>query len=142
MSFLDIRPLFTLSFWFKMVPDPLLPQFQWVFLVFFGLLIIASVVAGQVYKRKKDEFVLRFSAKYLKNWFLAAGITGFLLMFFSYERAMFLSSRFWYVIWFLSFGLWLYFIIKKIKALPEKEDGLKKKAQFDKYLPRTKSNKK
>ncbi|MFA5133240.1 MAG: hypothetical protein WC459_00305 [Patescibacteria group bacterium] len=138
MGFLDIRPLFTLGFWFKMVPDQLLPPFQWAFLVFFGLLILAGILADQVHKRRKDNFVLRFGAKYIKNWFLTAGIIGCLLLFFGYERAVFLSSRFWYLVWFISFGLWLYFVIKKIKSLPQKEEDLKKKAQFEKYLPKKK----
>lgn len=136
-----IKPLLAFSFWFKLAPDPLLPFFQMAFLIFFGLLVAAGIVAGQIYKKKKDNFVLRFAAKYLKNWLLAAGITGFLLLFFNYERAVFLSARFWYIAWFLSFGIWMFFIVKKIKTLPQKEDALRKKAQFDKYLPRTKSHK-
>lgn len=133
-----IQPLLTLSFWFKLAPDPLLPVFQWFFLIFFGFLILAGIVVSQIYKKKKENFILRFSAKYLKNWFLASGLTGFLLFFFSYERAVFLSARFWYVIWFLSFGAWLFFVIKKIKKLPQRAADLKKKAEFDKYLPKKK----
>jgi hypothetical protein len=133
-----IKPLLTLSFWFKMAPDPLLPFFQMAFLIFFGLLVVSGIIAGQIYKKKKENFVLRFAAKYLKNWLLTAGITGFFLLFFSYERAVFLSARFWFIIWFLGLGTWLFFIIKRIKTLPQKENALRKKAQFDKYLPKRK----
>ena len=133
-----IKPLLTLSFWFKMTPDPLLPFFQMAFLIFFGALIAAGIIAGQIYKKKKDSFVLRFTAKYLKSWLFTAGSTGALLLFFSYERAIFLSARFWYIIWLLSLGIWLFFIIKKIKVLPQKEGALRKKAQFEKYLPKKK----
>lgn len=136
-----IKPLLTLNFWFKLAPDPLLPVFYYGFLVFFGLLVVASVVCGVIYNKEKSRYVLRHSAKYLKNWFLAAGLTGFLFLFFGYERAIFLSSRFWYLVWILCFGLWLFFILKKIKKLPEKSANLRKQAQFEKYLPRTKSHK-
>ncbi len=141
MNFLDLRPLLTLSFWFKLTGDPLLPVLYYGFIVFFGLLVLASLVCAVIYNKEKGNYVLRFGAKYLKNWFLSSGLTGFLFLFFNYERAIFLSSRFWYLVWFLAYGLWLFFILKKIKKLPEKETSLRKQAQFDKYLPRTKSHK-
>lgn len=138
MKIFDIRPLLTLNFWFKLTADPLLPVFYYGFFIFFGLLIIASIVCGIIFNKEKERYVLRFGAKYLKNWFLAAGITGFLFLFFGYERAVFLSSRFWYIVWLLSFGLWLFFIVKKIKKLPEKQTQLRKQEQFEKYLPKKK----
>lgn len=133
-----IKPLLTLNFWFKLNPDPLLPAFYYGFFVFFGLLIFASVLCGVIYKKEKSRYILRHSAKYLKNWFLTAGLTGFLFLFFSYERAVFLSSRFWYVVWALSFGIWLIFIVRKIKKLPKKETELRKQSEFEKYLPKRK----
>jgi len=136
MRFLDIRPLLTLNFWFKLTGDPLLPVFYYGLVIFFSFLVFASVLCGIIFNKEKDKYVLRFGAKYLKNWFLAAGLTGFLFLFFGYERAVFLSSRFWYLVWFLIFGLWLFFIVKRIKKLPEKEKNLRKQAQFEKYLPR------
>ncbi len=138
MNFLNIKPLLTLNFWFKLTGDPLLPVSYYGFVIFFGLLVLASVGCAVIYKKEKSNYLLRFGAKYLKNWFLAAGLTGFLFLFFGYERAVFLSSRFWYLVWLLSFGLWLFFILKKIKKLPEKETTLRKQAQFEKYLPKKK----
>lgn len=138
MNFLDIRPLLTLNFWFKLTADPLLPVFYYGFFIFFLLLVFCGLVCGAIYKTEKKKYVLRFSAKYLKNWFLFAGIMGFILLFFGYERAVFLSSRFWYLVWFLSFGLWLFFILRKIKKLPEKETNLRQQEQFEKYLPKKK----
>lgn len=115
-----------------------MPVFYYGFLIFFGFLVLSSAVCGIIYNKEKEKYILRFGAKYLKNWFLAAGLTGFLFLFFGYERAVFLSSRFWYIVWLLGFGLWLFFIVKKIKKLPEKEAGLRKQAQFEKYLPKKK----
>ena len=133
-----IKPLLSLSFWFKLAPDPLLPAFYYGFVIFFGLLIFASVACGGIYKQQKENYLLRFGAKYLKNWFLAAGAFGYLLIFFGYERAVFLSSRFWYIVWFLSFGLWLFFIIRKIKKLPSKQKEMRRQEQFERYLPKKK----
>lgn len=138
MNFLNIKPLLTLSFWFKLAGEPLLPVLYYGFVVFFGLLVLASIVCGVISKKEKRNYILRFGAKYLKNWFLASGLTGFLFLFFNYERVIFLSSRFWYLIWFLAYGLWLIFILKKIKKLPEKESSLRKQTQFEKYLPKRK----
>ncbi len=115
-----------------------MPVFYYGFITFFGLLVFAFFICGAIYKKEKNNYVLRFGAKYLKNWFLAAGLTGFLFLFFSYERAIFLSSRFWYIAWLLGYGLWLFFILKRIEKLPEKETGLRKQAQFEKYLPKKK----
>lgn len=133
-----IRPLLTLNFWFKLAPDPLLPPFQWGFIIFFVFLIFASVVCKVIFKKEKSRYVLRLGAKYLKNWFLVGGIMGCVFLFFGYERAVFLSSRFWYVVWALTFGTWLGFIIRKIRKLPKKEQELKKQAKFEKYLPKKK----
>jgi len=133
-----IKPLATLNFWFKLAPDPLLPVFYYGFVVFFSLLVFASVVCGLIYSKERERYVLRYGAKYLKNWLLAAGITGYLFLFFNYERAVFLSARFWYVVWALAFGTWLIFVIKKIKRLPAKQTQLHKQARFEKYLPKKK----
>ncbi len=131
-----IKPLLTLSFWFKTVGEPFLPVFYYVFLVFFTALLVAGIFGGMLYKKQKDYYVLRFAVKYLKNWFIWSGIAGYLWLFFTYERAAVLSSRFWILVWLLSFGAWLFFIVKKIKNLPKKEEESKRKAQFDKYLPK------
>lgn len=133
-----IKPLFTLSFWFDMAPPPLLSIFYWAFFVFFSVLFLAGIICGRIYKKEKDNFVLRFSAKYLKNLFTTSGIVGFLLLLFSYERAIFLSSRFWFFVWAVSFGIWLVFIIKKIKLLPAKKEELRRHSEYNKYLPKTK----
>tara|TARA_B100000315_G_scaffold193145_1_gene183642 strand:+ start:44 stop:460 length:417 start_codon:yes stop_codon:yes gene_type:complete len=133
-----ITPLLKLSFWFKINPGPLMPMFYWVFLIFFGLLFVASIVCGRIYKKEKDQFVLRFSAKYLKNWLLTASIVGFLLLLFNYERVALLSARFWYGLWTIGFGVWLGFIIKKIRQLPDKKKGLIERAKLNKYLPKKK----
>jgi len=139
MSFLNyIKPLFTASFWFNLTPPPLLPLFYWCFFIVFAGLIIVGFVSSQVYQKKRDNYILRFSAKYLKPWFITSGILGLILLFFDYERATFFSARFWFLIWFISFGIWLLFIIKKIKQLPERQDLLHKKAEFEKYLPNRK----
>lgn len=131
-----IKPLITLQFWFDMTPPPLLPVFYWAFFIFFGLLIFAGITSGRIYKKKKEDFILRFSAKYLKNWFYSAGAAGLLLMMFSYERVALFSSRFWFILWFVGFGVWLFFIIRKLKVLPKKEEELNKKKEFVKYLPK------
>jgi len=133
-----IKPLLTFSFWFSITPPPLLPIFYWVFFILFSVLFLIGIVCRWIYKKEKNNFVLRFSAKYLKKWFILSGALGFLLLMFSYERAVFLSARFWFLIWGVGFGVWLGFIIKKIKTLPDRKDELKRHAEYNKYLPKTK----
>src|SRR3989344_1520301 len=103
-----IKPLLTLSFWFRMNPDPFLPTFYYLFLGLFGLMIIGSIAAGQIWTRKRENYVLRHSAKYLKNWLLTGGIVGFFWTFFTYERATLLGARFWLILWAIGLGFWLY----------------------------------
>ncbi|MBU1179509.1 hypothetical protein KJ885_01050 [Patescibacteria group bacterium] len=136
-----IKPLLTLQFWFKLTPPPLMPIFYWAFLIFFLLMLFASILCGRIYKKEKEQYLLRFGAKYLKNWFLTAGLVGFLLILFGYERAVLLSARFWYPLWVIGFGVWLFFIIKKIRELPKREAEFKHQAQFNKYLPKSKKQK-
>ncbi|MBU4421347.1 hypothetical protein L6259_01865 [Candidatus Parcubacteria bacterium] len=133
-----ITPLLKFGFWFNIAPPPLLPFFYWAFFIFFVVLLFGGIVCGRIYKKEKENFVLRFSAKYLKNWFIVAGITGLLLLLFGYERAVFLSARFWFLVWAIGFGIWLGFIIKKIKILPTRKEELKRHAEYNKYLPKAK----
>lgn len=137
-----IKPLFSLSFWFKLNPGQLMPMFFWFFVILFGLMVIGGTLCVRIEKKEKENFILKMSAKYLKNWFFTAGIVGFLFILFNYERAILLSSRFWYLLWFIGFGIWLGFIIKKIKLLPKREAEFKKQKEFNKYLPKSKKRKK
>ncbi|MFC1612257.1 hypothetical protein ACFL29_00180 [Patescibacteria group bacterium] len=136
-----IKPLLTLQFWFDLTPPPLLPVFYWFFLIVFLVFIVTAMVCGRIYNKEKDKFILRFSAKYLKSWFLSSGLVGLVLLAFNYERATLLAARFWFLLWLIGFGVWLYFIIRKIRRLPQREVELKKQAQFDKYLPKSKNHK-
>jgi hypothetical protein len=131
-----IQPLFTTGFWFTTVSPPMLPAFYYGFFVFFVLFVVAGILSSKIVKKEKEKFVLRQAAKNMKGWFYAAGITGLTWLFFSYERAVLLSARFWILVWFIGFGVWLVFIIKRIKKLPAKETELKKQADFEKYLPK------
>jgi len=139
MEIFDIRPMLSLGFWFKTAGEPFLPIFQYALFGLFTILFVLGLVSGIIFQKKKEVFILRFAVKYLKNWFLWAGIAGYSWMFFTYERAIFLSSRFWILAWLIGFGIWLWVIIRKIMRLPKKQEELRGRAQFEKYLPKKRS---
>ena|SRR3972149_80482 len=101
------------NFWVRLDPPPLTLATVKVGLVFFGSFIVLAFLSGlmaKVKNKQKQHYLARMWAR-LKSFFTTMGVLGLLLVWFSYEGAVLLSARFWFIIWLLVFGSWLTYII-------------------------------
>lgn len=129
--------LLSLTFWFSVDPIPLRSTSFKLLLGLFLLLVIAGIVTRIVGVKKRKEYVFSRVASRLTRPLVSTGIVGLVLIFFEYERVLFLSSRFWYVLlfaWFVySIARFVQYVTKK---LPAELAELERKTRLEKYLPR------
>lgn len=124
--------LINLSFWFDLRPPSLLPIFNYLFISFIILLILLMISSYQLKNKKKAYKGVLIS---LYNFSFSNTIIGLFLLFFNYQRVPFLGARFWLLFWFLLIIIWLYYIYKKLKKVPEQREKLQAQEQYNKYLP-------
>lgn len=130
--------LFSLKFWFDLTPDPLSPTNEFILLSFFTALVMAAIIL-KIMNKKFDSYLIKIITR-LRHLFLTMGIIGLFLLFFSYERAYILGSKFWYLFWGIGFLIWLGFILYDLlKKMPAEKKEKNRKESFEKYLPRPKS---
>ena len=126
----------TFKFWFSLYPGPLVPLSFYFFISIFSIFILIAIIIK--FKTKTNEKFIEKIYNETFTCFLTIGILGNILVFFNYQKVLFLSSRFWYILLFLTFIFWIIYIIKlilKIKPLQQKKI---KKQEFEKYLPKSK----
>lgn len=127
--------LLKLSFWFNIRPIPLLPIYNKAFtgfVILLGVLFIASFFIKKAYKKSLYGKVLEDIYSFLFSNF---GI-GLILLFFNYEMIPLLSARFWFILWALEMGLWIYMIVRDAKKIPARKEQFDKEKEFKKYLPK------
>lgn len=130
---------FTLSFWLTLRPAPLFQNYEIVLTCLFGLFIIASIVFLFIKNDKRLDSYLKKRLGRFQKMFLTLGAAGFVLLFFTYEKAYVFGARFWYLVWILGLLTWLGFIIfDLVKKMPEERKTDKERAGFEKYLPKKK----
>lgn len=137
MNLAGYQAFLTLGYWFNIRPMPM-PTFWLIGLdVFFGLFILGGIVAA-VLSKKKDVFLAKRLLKFSRlGW--ATGLLGFFWLFFSYEQAVVLGSRFWFLILLLVLGLRLFFLVRDlVKNLPKERAAMAERERFLKYLPKKK----
>ncbi len=70
---------------------------------------------------------------------ITMGFLGLIWMFFRQERAAFLAWRFWLLLWFATFSIWAYRLVRyAIKRIPEIKAEEARRANVEKYLPKSK----
>lgn len=127
-----MQNLLTWKFWFNLRPEPLLPLFQKLYLVLLGLLLVLAIIS--YFKQKQKSLYKRFwKLAYYFNF--SNLLIGSIFFFFNYERAVFLSARFWLALWILTMFIWLYFLIKRYRLIPENKKKLIEKNEYLKYIP-------
>lgn len=124
--------LLTLEYWFSVNPGAL-SSLGFIILVIFTALFFLLGVAAIVVKRKKSVYRGVYNSIY--DFSIANFILGLVFLFFHYENIPFFTARFWFIVWFLGIALWIYFIVKKIKKIPEKRKELEREQEMRKYLP-------
>ncbi len=117
-----------------MNPGALIPWAQ-KGLIFFILMLFGLAVYVKYFEVNNILKLPKFALKKLFSFFIANGIIGLVLLFFTYQQITLFSSRFWFIAWVVSMALYLYFLDKKIKSNTDKKAQYKKEDERKKYIP-------
>lgn len=123
---------FTLKYWFGMNAGSLQQNAQRAFVVF--LILLLGLTIYSELKRRNKGIYLRIWTK-LASFGLTNLIIGAFLLFFTYEGVVFLSMRFWFLLWFVAIVFWLKSIYAEFKKIPELREKRKQEEAFKKYIP-------
>lgn len=137
MNLAGYKAFLTLGYWFNIRPVPMPTSWIIGLDVFFGLFILGGAVVA-ILSKKKDAHLTKRLLKFSRfGWTI--GLLGFLWLFFSYEQAVVLGSRFWFLILLLAAGIRLFFLVKDlVKNLPKERAVMMERERFLKYLPKKK----
>lgn len=124
--------LLTLNYWFSLRPEMLHPLAQKLFIALVVGLIVLTALLGIV---KKGGGIYRLFFRHLYNLGWTNFLIGLLLLFLNYESVPFFAARFWLGLWLIEMIVWLVYIFKDIKTIPEKKRQLAKDFEFKKYIP-------
>lgn len=135
---LNLVSFFKLERFFHLQPAISLTTVYFLLEVFGVLFLLAILIKIIQITSKQDSFFKNLLQKYFVM-LSTMSVIGFILVWFRYERAYFLSARFWLLVWFIGLVIWLYFILKyQIKTIPQARQQLQKTKEFNKYLPKKK----
>lgn len=124
--------LLTAKYWFSVNPGALMPS---AFNILIGVTVfffLASVVFLFL-KKKKSLYRGVFTSSY--NLSITGFIIGLVFLFFHYENLPFFTARFWLAIWVIIMAVWFFYIIKKVRRIPERKEEIEKEKELKKYLP-------
>jgi uncharacterized protein YacL len=124
--------LLTFKFWLTSRPPELLPLFQNILYAITAIFIIVSFVFARL--KKKKGIYQKIYVK-LFNFSVSNSIIALFILFFNLETIPFFSARFWFILWFIEIIIWLIFIFKEFKKIPQKREEYKKDEEFKKYIP-------
>jgi glucan phosphoethanolaminetransferase (alkaline phosphatase superfamily) len=127
-----MKNLLTIKYWFSVNPGSLNSSGLNLLIIIIALLFLISIVSI-ILKRKRSLYRGAFNSIY--NFSIANFIIGLLFLFFHYENIPFFTARFWLAVWAIGLVVWLAFIGKKIKKIPEKRKEIEKEQEKKKYLP-------
>jgi hypothetical protein len=103
----------------------------------FILLIIIAILAGR--KSQKLSGAPKKAWRKLQIWGWISGPVGLLLIICRELGAIYITARFWLLLWLLITIIWLIFIILyRLRKVPSQEKLKKEQAEFSKWLPRKK----
>lgn len=124
--------LLTAKYWFSVNPGALVPT---AFNILIGVTVfffLASVLFLFL-KKKKSLYKGVFTSLY--NLSITGFIIGLVFLFFHYENLPFFTARFWLAIWVIIMAVWFFYIIKKVRRIPERKEEIEKEKELKKYLP-------
>lgn len=134
----DLTNFFKLERFFSLQPAIALATVYFLLKIFGALLVLALIIKIISKITKGDSFSKQLWHKYFV-FLLTMSLSGLFLVWFRYERAYFLSARFWLLVWLIGFIVWLFYILKyQFKVMPQARAQLQKTQEFNKYLPKRK----
>ena len=126
--------LLTLSYWFKLRPEPFGLLGQSILIIAFFVFLAGSIISWRYYQRKIPVYHKVWSAVFslcLTNVIIAA-----LWFFFDNQMVPILMTKIWYLLWLISLMIWIVMIIKRLKRVPVRQQELAQQKEFNKYLPK------
>ena len=132
----DLRPLVRPDFWFASHPTSLMSSSSRVLLLFFTLLLVIGAVVRLVSrKRFTDRYVLEAYGR-VGRMLSTMGFLGLVWLFFAVEQVTFLQARYWALVWFIGFIVWVIFIWKYVfQTVPAERERHHQDRERMKYLP-------
>lgn len=137
-NYFDFPKLLRPSYLFEKAP-PSNFKFLWPTLIFFTLMFLTGIILPKFLTKKKENPIFQKLAKKLSTPLIVYSLLGLLLLFFRNQAIPYLSARlllfllfFAFLVWLISFLLYLAFDFQKEKLIYQK------KAELEKYLPKPK----
>lgn len=127
------KNIFQLSYWLNTRPGSLEPTVQKYFIVFIALLFVFLLFTIYLKNVKKGSY-LRIWRR-LNSFALGNFLIALFLLFFTHEKAVFLSARIWFLLWFAVMLAWMVFIYKDLKKIPEMRKKRVENEEYKKYIP-------
>ncbi len=124
---------FSFAFWFNQRPGALVSFWKTILVVIIFSSLILSIFTFII--KKHNSFYANITEK-IFNFFTLNFFISLFLFFFNQESIPMLSSRFWYIVWFIIMAIWAISIIRCALKLPDKKRKFEKEKEFQKYLPR------
>lgn len=124
--------LLTFKYWFAVNPGSLAQAGYITLITIAGLSFILAIVV-LILKRKKGSYKRIYANLY--DFLVANFVLSLLFLFFHFENIPFFTARFWLLIWLAEMIIWLYFIIKKARLIPQKRKVKERDEEIKKYLP-------
>ena len=119
-------------YWLNLRPEPLSTSTFKIFGAFIAILLILSIVSYFLKTRQGAK-----NGLWLKifNFSFTNALLGISLIFCNYEIIPFFTARFFLAFWLIGMIIWLVFLLKEFKKIPNKLQEAKKEEEFKKYLP-------
>jgi hypothetical protein len=132
-------PVFSLSYWFAMLPTPFTSFASAVLYGFFGLLVAVGLVVRALGAKRQGILAWDKGAPRVTRLCLIMGILGLLLIWFGNQQVYFFGARFWLLVWLAAFVPWALSIVKYLLVVvPEKAADYAERARIEKWLPKRK----
>lgn len=126
--------LLKMNYWTNANPGSLesvaLKGFLFVIGVLFLCLITTSILNFRMKKGIYKRIITNINTFFSVNFFISL-----YLLFVTYEEAYILAMRFWFILWLLSMLIWIYFIFKDYKKVPDIKKRREEEEQYRKYIP-------
>lgn len=122
----------TWQYWFTVNPERLTTLGFYFLIGLIFLFLLGGIIS---FVLKKRPSLYKKIIKNLYGFSVTNFLIGLLFLFFNYENIPFFAARFWLGLWLISCLIWLFFILKKIKEIPEKKKLLEIEREKKKYLP-------
>lgn len=132
-------PFFTVSYWFDPIAHPFVTWGYGVLLAVMGVLVVGGIMALAWIRRHafmKEEKRAYQRLAWISFW---AGVTGYLLVFFTWQLVPYLSMRIWFIVWAIVFGaLKIRPLITLRRDIPALAAEAASREAYEKWLPQPK----